>query len=796
MTAVAACVRARLREGVGANAVLALVVAVAGAVLLTGVAGARRTESAYRRMLAAADAATLLLYAPTVTPEDLTTLPEVEDHGRLSYLFARFPTLADQGREVVPFAALDDHQYRTIDRPRVLQGRLPDPARVEEVAISEGLADRHGLAVGSRLPIWLFSFQQYQEVAGSSDDSDPAGPRVDLRVTGVVRGIADIGRDYDAAHVEYAGSGENLMLTPAFTERHVDPELLGGAGYRVRLRDGDDDLATFTEGVERLAGDGPVGPEAQREATSRIQRGLDVPALALLLFGAGAGLLGLLLVAQSLNRQSRTDLDDAETLRALGLRPVDLLIVGVSRAAVLAVAGAVGAFVLAVAASPLFPIGLARRAEPSPGLDVDWLVLGTGVVAIVVVLVLQVAVAVAWRLRRGDAAESTGRPGGLGLPDRLARAGAGVPVTTGVRLALDRGRGARAVPLRTTVAGAVLGLAAIVAVVVFGQSLGRLVDEPARQGWTWDVVVGNPNAIAPVEGADDVLASSRVVDGFTSVLSSGLRLGDSGVVALGLEQHEGEVGPPLLEGRLPAAEDEVALDVEVLRRLDLAVGDRFASGDRSMLVVGEIAFPDALLDVGEGAEGGAVMTEAGARASGPEFDFPTRWLVDLAPGVDVAEARRELAPTFGRTVLGPLRPDDVEYVAGVAWMPYVMAGVVAAFAAATVGHVLVATIRRRRDLAILKTLGLRRGDVRAVVAWQATTLGVLALLVAVPAGVLAGRWAWTVVADRLGARSEPLVGPLVLVLLVVFVLVVMNVIAAVPGRMAARVRPAVVLRSE
>jgi hypothetical protein len=773
---------------------LVLVVAVAGGVLLTGLAGARRTESAYRRMLAAADAGTLLLYAPDVTPAQLAALPEVEDHGRATYVLARFPTLGDEGRQVVPFAALDDHQFRTIDRPRVLEGRLADPDRADEVVVSDTMADQRGLAVGSILPIRVF--EPHEEVLGSPGDPQPTGPPVDLRVTGIVRGILDVGRDYDDADVDYAGSGVGLTLTPAFAERHLDSDLFADAAYRVRLRGNDDDLASFTEGVARLAAGGPVGPEAQREVTDRIQRGLDVPALALLLFGTGAGLLGLLLVGQSLTRQSRGDLRDADALRAIGLRPFDLLAVGVSRSFFISLAGAVGALVLAVAASPLFPIGLARRAEPSPGFDVDGLVLGVGTVAILFVLVVPIIVAVWWRLERGELAESATRPGGLGLPDRLARVGAAVPVTTGVRLALDRGHGARAVPLRTTIAGAVLGLAAIVAVVVFGQSLSRLVNEPTRQGWNWDVVVGNPNAGESVPRAEEALASSRIVDGFTSVLSAGLPLGDSGVTALGLEQQEGEVGPPLLDGRLPAAADEVAFDVELLRRFDLAIGDHFTSGVDRMLVVGEIAFPDAMLDVGEGAEGGAVLTEAGALALEPPTDFPTRWLVDLGPGVDLAEARRELGPTFGRTVLGPLRPDDVEYVARVAWMPYAMAGLVAAFAAATVGHVLVASIRRRRDLAILKTLGLGRRDVRAVVAWQATTLGVVALLVAVPAGVATGRWAWMAVAERLGARSEPLVEPVVLVLLIVAALLVMNVIAAVPGRMAARVRPAVVLRSE
>jgi hypothetical protein len=796
VTAVAACVRARLRGSLRTTALFAALVAIAGAVLLTGLAGARRTESAYRRMLDDAGAGHLLLYAPSVEPDALGALPEVEAFGRIAYVFSRFPTLADQGRQVVPFVALDDDAFRTIDRHRVMEGRLPVPDRDEEVAVSEGMAERYGLSVGSVLPIRVFSLEQYESVLGTPDDPEPAGAATDLEVTAVVRGIQDIGRDFDDAAVEYSGSDENLTLTPAFAEQHLEPGVLGGAAYRVRLRGGDADLAELTERVVRLAGDAPVGPEAQRDVSRRIERGTDLLAFALLVFGASAGLLGLLLVGQALARQGRADLDEADVLRALGMRPSALLTVGVSRALVAALAGAAGAVALAVAASPLFPIGLARQAEPSPGLDVDGYALAAGAVVIVLLVVLQVGVSAWWRLRRADATESAPRPGGLGVADRLARAGLPVAGTLGVQLALDRGRGARAVPLRATLFGAVVGLAAITAVVVFGRSLDRLVDDPVQQGWTWDVVVGNPNSIAPIQGAEEALATSPVVDGFTAVVSAGVPMGDTGVTALGLEPGEGAVLPPLLDGRYPVADDEVALDVELIRRFDHEVGDRVSAGDRMLEVVGEVAFPDAVLDASEGTEGGAIMTAAGARAFESEVTFPTRWLVDLAPGVDITEARGALGPTFGRTVLPQLRPDDVEYVATVAWMPYVMAALVAGFAVATVGHVLVASIRRRRDLAVLKTLGLGRRDVRAVVAWQATTLGLVALLVGLPLGVVAGRWAWMAVAARIGARSDPLVGPLLVAGIVVAALVVLNAIAAVPGRIAARVSPAVVLRSE
>jgi hypothetical protein len=85
--------------------------------------------------------------------------------------------------------------------------------------------------------------------------------------------------------------------------------------------------------------------------------------------------------------------------------------------------------------------------------------------------------------------------------------------------------------------------------------------------------------------------------------------------------------------------------------------------------------------------------------------------------------------------------------------------------------------------------------VRATVAWQATILGAVGLVVGIPLGILVGRWAWDLVATGLGVR--PVVESPVawLVLAVGAALVIVNLIALVPGRIAARPRPAVALRT-
>ena len=120
----------------------------------------------------------------------------------------------------------------------------------------------------------------------------------------------------------------------------------------------------------------------------------------------------------------------------------------------------------------------------------------------------------------------------------------------------------------------------------------------------------------------------------------------------------------------------------------------------------------------------------------------------------------------------------------------------ALLAVGTLGHVLLTGVRRRRDLAVLKTLGLVRSQVLRVVAWEATALAAAALLAGLPLGILAGRWAWVMFAGSAGVSGLADV-PVPLVLLAVPVtLALAGLIAAVPGWDAARVRPASILRTE
>jgi len=145
----------------------------------------------------------------------------------------------------------------------------------------------------------------------------------------------------------------------------------------------------------------------------------------------------------------------------------------------------------------------------------------------------------------------------------------------------------------------------------------------------------------------------------------------------------------------------------------------------------------------------------------------------------------------------PGPPKTVADFGGVRRLPLVVSGLLAALAAAVLAHALVmATRRRRRHLAVLKTLGFDRGQVLATIAWQATTLAALSLALGLPLGVSLGRWAWTLFAEQIGVVPEP-VTPLSLILLVVPAAVLLaNLVAFLPAHKAARTPAALALRAE
>ena len=133
------------------------------------------------------------------------------------------------------------------------------------------------------------------------------------------------------------------------------------------------------------------------------------------------------------------------------------------------------------------PIGVARFAEPDPGIEVNLAVLGAGFAAIAVLPVALLA-PVAWRA----AARARG-PLGVAEPtaSRVSRLGSALGLagsvtgSIGARMAFEPGHGRTGVPVRSALAGTTVAIAAVVAALVFGTNLIGLVTTPHRYGQNW-----------------------------------------------------------------------------------------------------------------------------------------------------------------------------------------------------------------------------------------------------------------------------------------------------------------------
>ena len=92
-------------------------------------------------------------------------------------------------------------------------------------------------------------------------------------------------------------------------------------------------------------------------------------------------------------------------------------------------------------------------------------------------------------------------------------------------------------------------------------------------------------------------------------------------------------------------------------------------------------------------------------------------------------------------------PTDINSLRDVRQVPAAVGIAVAGFGLVAVAHALVLAVRRRRrDLGVLRALGMRPGEASAAVRWQALTIAVVAVIGGIPLGLAAGRALWVAIA--------------------------------------------------
>ncbi len=379
---------------------LAVLVGFVGSVVLATVSGARRTSSALSRFNRSSRAAELELFVGDATPAQLREFQHVKNV--VSFAPLRGSALMfPQAPALQAIAQAIDTRFGTVvDRPRVIAGRLARSSAVDEVNIGEALAAQLHVGVGDHLDGESYSPAQIHEclTGGCGPATLPAGPRIRLRVVGIVRRPLDLG--------DRGAVGGVLVLTPAFNQEYEHQiGSWNGTILRVRAHDGATDVAQIAAAARQIFGKSPqFGVQDLAVDTQGAQNAIDVLVVALWAFAAVTGLAGLVAITIVLSRELSRPATDEAAQRALGLIRVQHIAVAGCQALPIAIGGAVVAVVGAACASGMFPIGVARRAEPDPGLHLDWTVLACGLVAVAAgILLLGLVTAALATRQRGHA---------------------------------------------------------------------------------------------------------------------------------------------------------------------------------------------------------------------------------------------------------------------------------------------------------------------------------------------------------------------------------------------------------
>ena len=295
-----------------------------------------------------------------------------------------------------------------------------------------------------------------------------------FRIVGIVRRPLDLGGR--------GAAGGVIVPTPAFLARYGD--LIGSySGSVLRVRT--ERRVGRHQGVERGAQHLPMHASAFSFTNLSVegqaaQNAIDVATVGLYIAAGVAILTALVGIGIALSREIA--LGDAQqlTLGALGMRPRHRVAAAAAIALPIAAVGAVLAVVGAVLASPIFPIGVAGKAEPDPGIRLDGVTVGVGFVAVVVVVLVIALLAGLRTARATGPVQEASRPG---VAARIAQqSGTRPPIAVGVRFALDPGHQRRALPVRSSLFGAAFGVVVVVAVLVFAAGLDHLIATPAASG--------------------------------------------------------------------------------------------------------------------------------------------------------------------------------------------------------------------------------------------------------------------------------------------------------------------------
>src|SRR6478672_1320427 len=789
-----ACWRPALRGMWRQVLALALLAGLLGGVALGAVAGARRTNAAYERYLTAINASDVGVNVPGQLPgmaatrpyELIASLPGVIAHAAYIGL-SGVPLVHGKPDNSFLVNSLNgslDGEYFSQDRATVLAGRLPPQGSTSTVVLTPAIAKAFGTGVGGTVSY------RFQPVGPEQQPTGKPFTR-SFRVAAIVEVPPALTDESDQAEGSIFPPGATRQLLPEYFYAWIGLRLAQGTAGTGALQK---HLATLAADLQRQARQAlhrdvpPPSFTVNRTDVirSRVQQAIRPEAVALSMFGAIAALAMLVLVGQGLAQMISRSAPDTAVLRILGATRAQAALAAALPGLIAVLGGVALAVAGAVAVSPLAPVGPVRQFDPDRGIAADGLVLGGGAAVFCLAL--------------------------LGLLAVLA-----------VRSVRPRESGAGVGSSAVARAVAAAGLPA--AAVVFSASLGGLTAHPARYGWDWDLAIQAESGygfFAPAK-TKKLISGEPTVTGWSEFGFAQLPVDGTVVPALGLQRRLGAVQPPTTSGRALSAPDQIELGTVTLRQLGKKAGDRVRIGigpyTRTVVITGTVTLPS----FGVGAADhpslghGAMVPEATllaamGQATGHPAEseslpvLPSALVIDLAPGT----TRTQRAVLVSRIVSATLdgspggtyelqhaRASAIVNTEQMGGQPLTLALGLAVAAVLSLALTVFSLVRRRRrELALLKALGMTRSQVRAVIAWQTTLTLLIAVAVGGALGIAGGRLAWHAFAGSLGVAPIVEVPVAALILGLVALVLAGNLLALLPAAVAARTRPGVSLRTE
>jgi MacB-like periplasmic core domain/FtsX-like permease family len=809
---------------------------------MAALAGARRTQSAFPAYLEATKASDVQLQAEGLRngtsdlADELAHLPLVTHVGEAPSLFV--VPLGPNGRPVPaavsgPLSSEVDAvgsiggQYFAQDRLAVVKGHMANPASASQMVASTLAARLSGWYVGEKLEFAAYSVRSVQASGFNLSATEPSS-RFTVTLVGLVVFASQVVNDYVDRYPAL------VVMTPALTRRLQASQAY--PIYDLRLEHGRADVPAVQREIIHLLPRGTVyNFEITSVAEGEVERATKPEVIALGVFGAIAALVTLVIGGQAVSRRLWTERDDLDVMKALGSGPLSLALSAMLGLLGAVLAGALLAVVVAVALSPLAPLGRVRQVDTAPGVAFDWAVLGAGFLVIVLGLGA-LTVVLAYRRVWRSGARLQGNP--LEHPSRIVNAAAGTglpaPMVTGLRFALERGRGRSAVPVRSALLGAVLAVGVVVTTLTFGSGLHTLVSQPPLYGWNWDYAISSSGGNDVPPAAQKLLDHDPYVRAWTGYSYANVQV-DGQTVPVLLSETDAAVSPTILSGHALRTKSQVVVGAATLAELHKKLGDTVLVSYGSpkdapvyvpptpMTIVGTATLPavgnsEALhTSMGTGVMiPNAIEPPAFRRAlhnPDPNLNGPTLAVVRLRAGAPAAAGLASLQRIANQAtrvmnadpqgegdiyeVIGVQRPAEIVNYQSTGATPAILAIGLAAGAVVALGLTLIASVRRRRrDLAMLKTLGFTRRQLAATVASQASVAALTGIVVGVPVGIAVGRWLWDTFARGIYAVPDASVPVGEIALVAVAAVVLANLAAAIPGRVAARTPTGIVLRAE